>query len=97
MKLPQLSLRELFLLVALAAMGCGWWVREQQLAARIDTLKVIPDYWPTKPGQRLEISVYEDGSEFVSLVTERGPGDLQILGELREGPRELSTTKGNAP
>jgi hypothetical protein len=26
MKLPQLSLRELFLLVALAAMGCGWWV-----------------------------------------------------------------------
>jgi hypothetical protein len=24
MKLPQLSLRELFLLVALAAMGCGW-------------------------------------------------------------------------
>ena len=26
MKLPQLSLRELFLLVALVAMGCGWWV-----------------------------------------------------------------------
>jgi hypothetical protein len=26
MKLPQLSLRELFLLVLIAAMGCGWWV-----------------------------------------------------------------------
>jgi hypothetical protein len=26
MKLPQLSLRELFLLVVIAAMGCGWWV-----------------------------------------------------------------------
>src|SRR5690349_14357858 len=26
MKLPQLSLRELFLLVVIAAMSCGWWV-----------------------------------------------------------------------
>ena len=26
MKLPQVSLRELFLLVVIAAMGCGWWV-----------------------------------------------------------------------
>jgi hypothetical protein len=29
----KLTLRELFLLVALVAMGCGWWVRERQLAA----------------------------------------------------------------
>ena len=29
MKLPQLSLRELFLLVVIAAMGCGWWVDRQ--------------------------------------------------------------------
>jgi hypothetical protein len=34
MKLPQLSLRELFLLVALAAMGCGWWV-DRRNAARL--------------------------------------------------------------
>jgi hypothetical protein len=34
MKLPQLTLRELFLLVALAALGCGWWVREWQSADR---------------------------------------------------------------
>jgi hypothetical protein len=26
MKLPQLTLRELFLLVVIAAMGCGWWI-----------------------------------------------------------------------
>jgi hypothetical protein len=26
MKLPQLSLRELFLLVVIVAIGCGWWV-----------------------------------------------------------------------
>ena len=32
MKLPQLSLRELFLLVVIAAMGCGWWVRERRIA-----------------------------------------------------------------
>lgn len=25
-KLPQLTLRDLFWLVALVAMGCGWWV-----------------------------------------------------------------------
>jgi hypothetical protein len=31
MKLPQLSLRDLFWLVALVAMGLAWWVREQQL------------------------------------------------------------------
>jgi hypothetical protein len=26
MQLPRFSLRELFLLVVIAAMGCGWWV-----------------------------------------------------------------------
>jgi hypothetical protein len=38
MKLPQLSLRELFLLMALAAMGCGWWVDHRGLAETIDQL-----------------------------------------------------------
>jgi hypothetical protein len=32
MKLRRFTLRELFLLVVIAAMGCGWWVdRNQQL------------------------------------------------------------------
>jgi len=30
MKLPRFSLRELFLLVVIAAMGCGWWVERQK-------------------------------------------------------------------
>ena len=34
MKLPQLSLRELFLLVALVAMGCGWWVNNESWKRR---------------------------------------------------------------
>ena len=36
MKLPQLSLRELFLLVALVAMGCGWWVERERLLNQRD-------------------------------------------------------------
>jgi len=31
MKLPQLSLRELFLLVVIVALGCGWWVDREKL------------------------------------------------------------------
>jgi hypothetical protein len=31
MKLPQHSFRELFLLVALVAVGCGWWVEHARL------------------------------------------------------------------
>lgn len=37
MKLPQLSLRELFLLVALAAVGCGWWVDRLGLQANLQS------------------------------------------------------------
>jgi hypothetical protein len=39
MQLPQLSLRELFLMVALVAMGCGWWVERQALSKRNASLK----------------------------------------------------------
>ena len=35
MKLPQLSLRELFLLVVIAAMGCGWWVERAGFISRL--------------------------------------------------------------
>jgi type II/III secretion system protein len=35
MKLPQLSLRELFLLVVIAAMGCGWWVDRDSLRRQL--------------------------------------------------------------
>ena len=32
MKLPRFTLRELFLLVVIAALACGWWVRERQMS-----------------------------------------------------------------
>lgn len=35
MKLPQLTLRELFLLVVIAAMNCGWWVESARLRRQI--------------------------------------------------------------
>jgi hypothetical protein len=39
MKLPQLSLRDLFWLVALVAMGCGWWVEHRRLSDQIEALR----------------------------------------------------------
>lgn len=32
MKLPQLSLRDLFWLLLVVALGCAWWVRGRELA-----------------------------------------------------------------
>lgn len=37
MKLLQLALRELFLLVAIAAMGCAWWVDRNRLRSAFDS------------------------------------------------------------
>lgn len=36
MKLPQLHLRDLFWLVLVAAVGCGWWVRESHHESRFE-------------------------------------------------------------
>ena len=44
MKLPRFTLRELFLLVVIAAMGCGWWVERQRAASlqtEVSRLKVL--------------------------------------------------------
>lgn len=38
MKLPQISLRELFLLVVIAAMACGWWVQYRAAKSRYDAI-----------------------------------------------------------
>jgi len=35
MKLSRFTLRELFLLVVIAATGCGWWVERNQLLDRL--------------------------------------------------------------
>jgi hypothetical protein len=36
MKLPHLTLRDWFWLVALVALGCGWWV---------DRTRLVAEYW----------------------------------------------------
>lgn len=38
MKLPRCTLRELFLLIVIAAMGCGWWVDRSRLSAGLERL-----------------------------------------------------------
>jgi hypothetical protein len=52
MKLPQFSLRELFLLVALVAMGCGWWVDHRLLQRErnqfLDVIGQVGLYWDLK-------------------------------------------------
>lgn len=41
MKLPQLTLRELFLLVVIAAMGCGWWRAELRAQAEAESVDAL--------------------------------------------------------
>ena len=45
MKLPQLSLRDLFWLVALAAMGCGWWVERSRPKREAEMWEKHAKYW----------------------------------------------------
>ena len=59
MKLP---LRELFLLVALVAMGCGWWV---------DRSRLVTSYW----SQWRDSRIRKDRAESVgTLLCELEPG-----------------------
>ena len=41
MKLPQLTPRDLFWLVALAAMGCGWWVERSRCRQYRDSAAIF--------------------------------------------------------
>ena len=45
MKLPRFTLRELFLLVVIAAMGCGWWVERQNTQAAIEVERLQAKTW----------------------------------------------------
>jgi hypothetical protein len=72
MKLPQLSLRELFLLVVIAVMGCGWWVDRRRWIKTIDELTnpiVIKDM----PAKDVDPSVPQiDLSDFGERVSHKG-------------------------
>lgn len=43
MKLPRFTLRELFLLVVIAAMGCGWWADRTVLSQSSRNAKQFED------------------------------------------------------
>jgi len=74
MKLPRFSLRELFLLVVIAAMGCGWWASEvrhkERLNETVKNQQKLAHYWATseyspafmlQPGQKMEATYNLDG------------------------------------
>ena len=77
MTLPQLHLRDLFWLVLVVAMGCGWWVERQKLlteahegktfrwrAESLEDIMTLFDYkveWDTVDGEDLVVR-HPDGS-----------------------------------
>jgi hypothetical protein len=62
MKLPRFSLRELFLLIVIAAMGCGWW-RASNSQRETERLYL----WPKQSGDKLKVWVDEAGVEHLEL------------------------------
>jgi len=84
MKLPRFTLRELFLLVVIAAMGCGWWVERNRLITENDGLReTYLRMWPTSPGQRLEVVIDEDGGETATLTNyDTGSSSIDRLGTI---------------
>jgi hypothetical protein len=65
MKLPRFTLRELFLLVVIAALGCGWWLKDRELrqwmdkyetseaisSTTADVMTAIDDHWKKVVGR----------------------------------------------
>jgi hypothetical protein len=66
MKLPQLSLRDLFWLAALVAMGCAWWMRERHLAREIEESTWAWDLVTAHASPRT-------GEEILKIITEHHP------------------------
>ena len=60
MKLPRFTLRELFLLVVIAAMGCGWWVERQRnapLESRVSELMLLAQQHPVRQSHPVTFAV----------------------------------------
>jgi hypothetical protein len=57
MALPKLNLRDLFWLVVVLAMGLGWWLEH----ARFQEERKKLHLWPQRPGDKLEVSIDENG------------------------------------
>ena len=76
MKLPQLSLRELFLLVALVAMGCGWWMRDLQQGSLIRQLQAnLEEADQGRRGAEKKLESAETRmDEYLQILSDRVPG-----------------------
>lgn len=87
MKLPRFTLRELFLVVVIAAMGCGWWVEHRSWNRTFLRLHWEADKWKgrayglardilqPKPGQWIEWNPSEEANATGQRVSLRNPGD----------------------
>lgn len=85
MKFPRLSLRERFLLVVIAAMGCGWWVERagrQRVASRLNALEVEKEMWASRAEAMR--GWIESGDEFEVLFN---GGEVEIGHEGTVKPR----------
>ena len=70
MKLPQLSLRELFLLVVIAAMGCGWWVDRGRLANALIERDREEALWQSGAGETYHVQRENHRDMYRRLTTE---------------------------
>src|SRR6188508_2905588 len=86
-KLPQLSLRELFLLVALVAMGCGWWIRDSRQSALIRQLQAtIEQADQGRRGAEAKLEIAQTRvDEYMQLLSDRVPG-WRLFPAERNGP-----------
>jgi hypothetical protein len=77
-KLPQLTLRDLFWLAALVAMGCGWWVERRMLKAELQ--EALP--WKDRT-ESLQSTIERDGYEVTwgdDVVAISKPGSYRATG-----------------
>jgi hypothetical protein len=85
----KVTLRELFLFVATAALGCGWWVANRDaLDARRDAVKLGKDnHWFREQIDNLNREASERGLEITEVLW---PVPYFILHEKDDGTAEVS-------
>ena len=84
MKLPQLTLRELFLLVALVAMGCGWWLHTTSMEADFKRFTDAASLGQYNAGRRLDV---------LEIAVEREGYAIEWNGEVNEASFDARLTK----
>ena len=79
MKLPRFTLRELFLIVVIAAMGCGWWVasaERSKLETRLMEQERVSRHWrDTSTALRMAMQSMADADPKQSI------GKITVLDE----------------